>query len=50
MLISKSRCRERERVKTGGDEDSRIYMPLDAFTAWTGVGPSVIELAGAWGS
>ncbi|WP_158793926.1 ABC transporter permease [Granulicella sp. L60] len=32
------------RVKTGGEEDSRIYMPLAAFTAWTGVGPSVIEL------
>ncbi len=32
------------RIKTGGDEDSRIYVPLAAFTAWTGVGPSVIEL------
>ena len=32
------------RIKTGGDEDSRIYMPLAAFTVWTGVGPSVIEL------
>jgi putative ABC transport system permease protein len=32
------------RIKTGGDEDSRIYMPLAGFTAWTGVGPSVIEL------
>jgi putative ABC transport system permease protein len=32
------------RIKTGGDEDSRIYMPFAAFTAWTGVGPSVIEL------
>lgn len=32
------------RIKTGGDEDSRIYMPLAAFTSWTGVGPSVIEL------
>jgi putative ABC transport system permease protein len=32
------------RIKTGGDEDSRIYMPLAEFTAWTGVGPSVIEL------
>jgi putative ABC transport system permease protein len=32
------------RLKTGGDEDSRIYMPLAAFTTWTGVGPSVIEL------
>jgi putative ABC transport system permease protein len=32
------------RIKTGGDEDSRIYVPLAAFTVWTGVGPSVIEL------
>jgi putative ABC transport system permease protein len=32
------------RIKTGGDEDSRIYMPLAAFTNWTGVGPSVIEV------
>ena len=32
------------RIKTGGDEDSRIYMPLAAFTSWTGVGPSVIEV------
>jgi putative ABC transport system permease protein len=32
------------RIRTGGDEDSRIYMPLAAFKAWTGVGPSVIEL------
>ncbi len=32
------------RIKTGGDEDSRIYMPLAAFTSWTSVGPTVIEL------
>ncbi len=32
------------RLTTGGDEDSRIYMPLPAFTAWTGIAPSVIEL------
>jgi putative ABC transport system permease protein len=32
------------RLRTGGDEDSRIYIPLAAFTAWTGVRPSVIEL------
>jgi putative ABC transport system permease protein len=32
------------RLKTGGEEDSRIYMPLAAFTAWTGIRPSVIEL------
>lgn len=31
-------------LRTGGDEDSRIYMPLAAFTAWTGVAPSVIEV------
>jgi putative ABC transport system permease protein len=32
------------RLRTGGDEDSRIYMPLAAFTAWTGVAPTAIEL------
>jgi len=32
------------RLKTGGDEDSRIYLPMAAFTAWTGVAPSVIEV------
>jgi putative ABC transport system permease protein len=32
------------RLRTGGDEDSRIYVPLAAFTAWTGVAPTVIEL------
>ncbi len=31
-------------LKTGGDEDSRIYMPLAAFVAWTAVAPTVIEL------
>jgi putative ABC transport system permease protein len=32
------------RLRTGGDEDSRIYMPLAALTTWTGTPPSVIEL------
>jgi putative ABC transport system permease protein len=32
------------RLKTGGDEDSRIYIPQAAFTAWTGVHPTVIEV------
>jgi putative ABC transport system permease protein len=32
------------RLKTGGDEDSRIYMPMAAFTSWTGTGTSVIEV------
>jgi putative ABC transport system permease protein len=31
-------------VKTGGDEDSRIYVPMQAFSAWTGVAPSVLEI------
>lgn len=36
-------------VQTGAAEDSRIYLPLDDFEAWTGVRPSTIEV-GANGS
>jgi putative ABC transport system permease protein len=32
------------RLTTGGDEDSRIYIPLAAFTQWTGTTSSVIEV------
>ena len=32
-------------VQTGAAEDSRIYLPLSSFTAWTGVEPSTIEVA-----
>ncbi len=32
------------RLRTGAEEDSRIYVPMAAFTAWTGVGPSVVEV------
>jgi putative ABC transport system permease protein len=32
------------KLRTGGDEDSRIYVPMAAFTAWTNTGPSVIEV------
>lgn len=32
------------RLKTGGDEDSRIYIPMAAFTRWTGITPTVIEI------
>ncbi len=32
------------RLSTGGDEDSRIYLPMAAFLAWTGVAPSLIEV------
>jgi putative ABC transport system permease protein len=31
--------------RTGGTEDSRIYLPLSDFVAWTGVQPSTLELA-----
>lgn len=31
-------------LRTGGDEDNRIYIPLMAFTQWTGTPPSVIEV------
>ncbi len=31
-------------VHTGGPEDSRIYLPLAAFTAWTGVSATTLEI------
>lgn len=32
------------RLTTGGDEDSRVYLPMPAFRSWTGVAPSLIEV------
>jgi putative ABC transport system permease protein len=32
-------------VKTGAAEDSRIYISLPEFVAWTGIQPSTIEVA-----
>ena len=32
------------RLKTGGDEDSRVYIPLATFTAWTNTQPTVLEI------
>lgn len=32
------------RLKTGGDEDSRIYVRLSDFSVWTGLGPTVLEV------
>jgi putative ABC transport system permease protein len=32
-------------VRTGAGEDSRVYMSLEDFQAWTGLGPSVMEIA-----
>ncbi len=34
-------------LHTGASEDSRIYISLADFEAWTGVGPSTIEVAAA---
>ena len=32
-------------LTTGAAEDSRVYLPLFEFTAWTGIQPSSIEIA-----
>jgi putative ABC transport system permease protein len=32
-------------LRTGADEDSRVYLALPEFTAWTGVQPSLIEIS-----
>jgi putative ABC transport system permease protein len=32
-------------VRTGAGEDSRVYVSLQDFQAWTGLGPSVVEIA-----
>ena len=32
-------------LRTGAGEDSRVYMPLEDFRSWTGIDPSVVEIA-----
>jgi len=32
-------------LQTGAAEDSRVYLPVNEFTAWSGVAPSTIEIA-----
>jgi len=32
-------------VKTGSEEENRIYLPLSTFTQWTQVQPSLLEIA-----
>ena len=32
-------------IKTGADEENRVYLPLDAFEAWTGIKPSLLEIS-----
>lgn len=34
-------------VRTGAEEDSRVYLPLNEFEQWTGVKPSTIEVNAA---
>lgn len=34
-------------LRTGDAEDSRIYLPLDVFEAWTGVAPATLEIQAA---
>ena len=37
-------------VQTGAAEDSRVYIPLADFVAWTGLQPSTIEVAASGSS
>ena len=32
-------------VKTGAEEENRIYIPLSTFESWTGVQPSLLEVS-----
>jgi putative ABC transport system permease protein len=32
-------------LQTGAAEDSRVYLPMSGFLAWTGVRPSTVEVA-----
>ena len=32
-------------IKTGADEENRVYVSLDRFEAWTGIKPSLLEIS-----
>jgi len=34
-----------EQVETGGPEDNQVFIPLDEFTQWTGIGPNTLQVA-----
>lgn len=36
--------REAGTLKTGADEDDRVYIPLPTFETWTGMRPSLLEV------
>jgi putative ABC transport system permease protein len=33
------------RLKTGADEESRVYVPLATFEQWTGIRPALLEIS-----
>lgn len=37
-------------LKSGADEDSRIYLPLADFTQWTGMSPNTLEVGVSGGA
>jgi putative ABC transport system permease protein len=37
--------KEASTVKTGAEEESRIYIPLSTFEHWTGIRPSLLEIS-----
>lgn len=39
------RLRQAGALRTGSDDDARIYIPLSTFERWTGIGPSVLEIS-----
>lgn len=41
------RLRQAGTLQTGADEDSRVYISLAEFQEWTGLTPSVVEVAAA---
>jgi len=32
-------------LRTGSDEENRVYVPLTTFERWTGIGPSLLEIS-----
>lgn len=39
------RLKETSTVKTGAEEENRVYIPLATFERWTGVEPSLLEIS-----
>ena len=39
------RLKQAGTLKTGSDDDARIYIPLSTFERWTGIAPSLLEIS-----